>query len=147
MPGLQPFVGEFQVTSKVENWVQDLYVVDDYLRDGVVLIGDAFQTSCPAAGTGVGRLLVDVAQLCNSHLPRWLETPGMAANKIAQFYSDPVKQKSDGRSQHLASYRRSLTIDNSWSWEAHRLQASVRRRLVSFVKEFRLVRSNWQTSP
>ena len=146
IPGIRPFLGAFQVASKVENWMQDLYVVDNYLQNGVVLIGDCFQTSCPAAGTGVGRLLVDVDQLCNLHLPRWLETPGMAASKIAQFYSDPVKLKSDGRSKQLASYRRSLTIDNSWGWEAHRLQATVRRRLSDLVKELKLARSNWETS-
>jgi 2-polyprenyl-6-methoxyphenol hydroxylase-like FAD-dependent oxidoreductase len=147
IPGIRPFLGAFQITSKVENWVQDLYVVDNYLQDGVVLIGDCFQTSCPAAGTGVGRLLIDVDQLCNLHLPRWLETPGMEASKIAPFYSDPVKRKSDGRSKQLASYRRSLTIDNSWGWEVHRLQATVRRRLLGLIKELKLVRSNWQTSP
>jgi 2-polyprenyl-6-methoxyphenol hydroxylase-like FAD-dependent oxidoreductase len=147
IPGMKPFLGAFHIASKVENWAQDLYVVDNYVRNGVVLIGDAFQTSCPAAGTGVGRLLIDVDQLCNLHLPRWLETPGMESSKIAQFYSDPVKQKSDGRSQQLARYRRSLTIDDSWKWEAYRLQATVRRQLVGFVKEFRLLRSSWQTSP
>jgi hypothetical protein len=71
----------------------------------------------------------------------------MEASKIAQFYSDPVKRKSDDRSKQLASYRRSLTIDNSWGWEVHRLQATVRRRLLGLIKELKLVRSNWQTSP
>jgi hypothetical protein len=141
MPGLQRFLGEFQVIDKVQNWVMDLYVVEDHLRSGVVVVGDSFQTSCPAAGTGVARLLTDVHQLCNVHLPQWLATPGMKAEKIAQFYNDPVKQKSDGRAAHLANYRRSLTIEQSWRWEAHRCQALVRRRVLGWVRGLRPVRA------
>ncbi|MGY2848507.1 2-polyprenyl-6-methoxyphenol hydroxylase-like FAD-dependent oxidoreductase [Bradyrhizobium sp. USDA 4510] len=60
MPGLQPYLGDFEVVGQVQNWVMDLTVTEGHLQPGVVLIGDAFQTNCPAAGTGVGRLLVDV---------------------------------------------------------------------------------------
>ena len=42
---------------------------------GVVLVGDAFATSCPAAGTGTGKVFTDVERLCNVHIPRWLATP------------------------------------------------------------------------
>jgi 2-polyprenyl-6-methoxyphenol hydroxylase-like FAD-dependent oxidoreductase len=84
MPGLSRFLGDFQVVDKVQNWLMDLYVVENYRRDGVVLIGDSFQTSCPAAGTGVSRLLTDVDRLCNVHLPHWFKTPGMTASKLAQ---------------------------------------------------------------
>jgi len=77
MPGLQRFLGGFEVVGKVQNWTMDLYELEDYLRDGVVLIGDAFQTSCPAAGTGVSRLLTDVHRLCAVHVPRWFASDGM----------------------------------------------------------------------
>ena len=60
---------------------------------GVVLVGDAFATSCPAAGTGTGKVFTDVERLCNVHIPRWLATPGMGADKIAAFYDDPVKTR------------------------------------------------------
>jgi 2-polyprenyl-6-methoxyphenol hydroxylase-like FAD-dependent oxidoreductase len=111
----------------------DLSVSEDHRRDGVVLIGDAFQTSCPAAGTGVSRLLTDVEQLCTAHLPRWLETPGMRAEKIAQFYDDPIKQAADARAARLAEYRRSLTVDNGFGWELHRRQVFLRRRLMGWM--------------
>ncbi|WP_456686974.1 FAD-dependent oxidoreductase, partial [Bradyrhizobium sp. P5_C11_2] len=74
LPGLQPYLGDFRVTDQVRNWVMDLSVVEGHLQPGVVLIGDAFQTNCPAAGTGVARLLVDVERLCTEYAPRWLKT-------------------------------------------------------------------------
>jgi 2-polyprenyl-6-methoxyphenol hydroxylase-like FAD-dependent oxidoreductase len=55
MPGLKRLLGNFQVVDKVQNWLMDLYVVENHRCNGVVLIGDSFQTSCPAAGTGVSR--------------------------------------------------------------------------------------------
>jgi 2-polyprenyl-6-methoxyphenol hydroxylase-like FAD-dependent oxidoreductase len=135
MPGLKRFLGDFQVVDKVQNWLMDLYVVGNYRCDGVVLIGDSFQTSCPAAGTGVSRLLTDVDRLCNVHLPHWFATPGMAAGKIAQFYDDPVKQTSDNRAARLAGYRRSLAIDPRIRWALERQQVYFRRRLIGWVKE------------
>jgi 2-polyprenyl-6-methoxyphenol hydroxylase-like FAD-dependent oxidoreductase len=133
MPGLKQFLGDFEVVDKVQNWLMDLSVSEDHRRDGVVLIGDAFQTSCPAAGTGVSRLLTDVEQLCTVHLPRWLETPGMGAEKVAQFYDDPFKQAADARSARLAEYRRSLTVDNGFGWELHRRQVFLRRRVMGWM--------------
>ena len=62
-------------------------------KPGVVLIGDAFSTSCPAAGTGTGKVFTDVERLCNVYIPRWLATPGMGADKIAAFYADPVRAR------------------------------------------------------
>ena len=133
MPGLKRFLGEFEVVDKVQNWLMDLSVSEDHRRDGAVLIGDAFQTSCPAAGTGVSRLLTDVEQLCTVHLPRWLETPGMGAEKVAQFYDDPIKQAADARAARLAAYRRSLTVDNGFGWALHRRQVFLRRRVMGWM--------------
>jgi len=141
LPGLQSFLGDFEVLGKVQNWTMDLYVLENYLRDGIVLIGDAFQSSCPAAGTGVSRLLTDVHQLCNVHLPRWFASAGLERGKIAQFYDDPVKRAADDRSTRLAHYRRSLTIDDSLGWKAHRGQVFLRRRMLGWVKELKLMRA------
>jgi 2-polyprenyl-6-methoxyphenol hydroxylase-like FAD-dependent oxidoreductase len=138
-PGLQRFLGDFQVIGKVHNWTMDLYVLERYLVDGIVLIGDAFQTSCPAAGTGVSRLLTDVHQLCTVHLPRWFASDGIDATKLLEFYNDPVKQAADRRSSRLAQYRRSLTVDDSLRWKAHRGQAYMRRRFLGWLKRFKLV--------
>ena len=56
--------------------------------EGVVLVGDAFCTSCPAGGTGVRKALLDVERLCNVHIPHWLATPGMGIQKVTAFYED-----------------------------------------------------------
>jgi len=69
----------------------DLCVTTGYRQAGVVLIGDAFATSCPAAGTGTNKVLTDVERLCRGHIGRWLASGGMDADKIADFYDDPVK--------------------------------------------------------
>ena len=49
MPGLDRIVGKFKVTGQIRTRPADLYVSSGYRRGGVVLVGDAFATSCPAA--------------------------------------------------------------------------------------------------
>jgi 2-polyprenyl-6-methoxyphenol hydroxylase-like FAD-dependent oxidoreductase len=132
LPGLADFVGEIEPIDRVQNWVMDLSVAENVDQDGVVLIGDAFQTSCPAAGTGVTRLLTDIDRLCNALIPQWLETPGMGKEKIKNFYSDQIKQAMDVEAMHMAHYRRSLTIDRSLRWGFHRRQHFARRRIASW---------------
>ena len=81
-----------------------------------MLVGDAFSSSCPAAGTGARKVLVDVERLCNVHIPRWLATPGMGEAKIAAFYDDPVKQACDALSVNKAFRLRSYSIDPALPW-------------------------------
>ena len=133
MPGLRRHLGDFKVIDRVQNWVMDLADVEGHLQPGLVLIGDAFQMSCPAAGTGVSRLLVDVERLCTVHLPEWLKTDGMGVEKIATFYSDRVKIASDQRAFQLAHFRQALTSGAGIRWNLRRrlhfLQRSVRHHL------------------
>ena len=83
----------------------------DHLQPGVVLVGDAFGTSCPAAGTGTSKVFTDVERLCNVHVPQWFATGGMGADKIAAFYDDPVKNACDRHSFDKAFNLRSISID------------------------------------
>ncbi|MHC6155886.1 FAD-dependent oxidoreductase [Bradyrhizobium elkanii] len=133
MPGLRPYLGDFEVVGQVQNWVMDLTVTEGHLRPGVVLIGDAFQTNCPAAGTGVGRLLVDVERLCTDYVPRWLETAGMGVDKIAQFYSDRDKLAADQHSLQLASFRQALTLNTDMRWNLRRKLHFLRRMITHRV--------------
>lgn len=133
MPGLQPYLGDFQVIDRVQSWVMDLAKVEGHLQPGVVLIGDAFQTSCPAAGTGVSRLLVDVERLCTVHLPDWLKTGGMKAEKVSQFYLDPDKIASDERAFKMAHFRQALTSNNGLKWNMRRRLHFLRRRITHRV--------------
>jgi 2-polyprenyl-6-methoxyphenol hydroxylase-like FAD-dependent oxidoreductase len=85
-----------------------------------VLVGDAFATSCPAAGTGTNKVFTDVERLCNRHIPDWLSTDGMAEDKIAAFYDDPVKTDCDAWSTAKAYHLRALSTDNRLAWRARR---------------------------
>ena len=120
MPGLRRMAGEFKVVGPVKIRPADLHVSEGHRQAGVVLVGDAFATSCPAAGTGTDKVLTDVERLCNVHIPNWLSTEGMGAEKIAAFYDDPVKTACDAWSTGKAYHLRSLTIDNGVRWRAQR---------------------------
>jgi 2-polyprenyl-6-methoxyphenol hydroxylase-like FAD-dependent oxidoreductase len=136
LPGLSRVLGDFEIVTPVQNWLMDIAVAQNCRQAGVVLIGDAYQTSCPAAGTGVGRLLSDVERLCTVHVPTWLASPGMSAAKIGEFYDDPQKQAADAHALQMARYRRSLTVETDLRWRAHRLFLLLRRRLMSRIERF-----------
>ena len=56
LPNLRRLIGDIEVPDPVKVRPVDLYMTADCRKPGVVLVGDAFSTSCPAAGTGVGRV-------------------------------------------------------------------------------------------
>jgi 2-polyprenyl-6-methoxyphenol hydroxylase-like FAD-dependent oxidoreductase len=70
MPNLRRVTGDFEVEGPVKIRPADLYITGGHLQPGVVLVGDAFATSCPAAGTGSGKVFTDVERLCNVDIPR-----------------------------------------------------------------------------
>ena len=128
LPKLQKFIGGFEIIDRVKLRTIDLRIANNYRTSGVVLIGDAFQTSCPAAGTGITRALTDVDRLCNVYVSRWLQSPGMSAEKICQYYSDPVKKSTDAHAYHVSHYRRAITTDTSIQWKLRRhLSDPIRR--------------------
>ena len=120
MPGLRGITGDFEVDGPVKIRPIDLCVTSGHRQDGIVLVGDAFATSCPAAGTGARRVLTDVERLCNVHIPRWLTTPGMTAEKISAFYDDADKQACDDYSLAKAYSLRQFSIDPAWPWRGRR---------------------------
>jgi 2-polyprenyl-6-methoxyphenol hydroxylase-like FAD-dependent oxidoreductase len=128
LPQLARVLGSYRVAGPVDARPIDLYAAQDYRKDGVVLIGDVFQASCPATGMGVVRLLTDVERLMNVHLPKWLRTPGMSAAKLSSFYDDPVKRACDAKALHDSEYRRSLSTDPSLAWALHRARLAVQER-------------------
>ncbi|MGB8397623.1 FAD-dependent oxidoreductase [Bradyrhizobium sp.] len=141
MPGLERMMGEFRVRGPVKIRPADLYVTEGHLQPGVVLVGDAFSTSCPAAGTGTTKVFTDVGRLCNVYIPAWLSTNGMDAQKISQFYNDPEKAECEARCRSKAYHLRALSIDNGIAWRgrrwarflarlAHGTAHAIRRRLL-----------------
>jgi 2-polyprenyl-6-methoxyphenol hydroxylase-like FAD-dependent oxidoreductase len=121
MPGLRKLMGDFQVIDRIQIRPVDLHVSKGHIQPGVVLLGDAFATSCPAAGTGARKALNDAERLCNVHIPQWLATPGMGTDKVAAFYQDPVKHACDEASLAKAYELRSFSVDPAFAWAARRL--------------------------
>ena len=124
MPGLHKLTGETAV-SDVKIRPVDLVISTNYRQAGIVLAGDAFATSCPAAGTGCNKVLTDVELLCNHHIPRWLASDGMGADKIAAFYDDPVKVACETFSRDKAFFLRALSTETGAFWKARRLMRFV----------------------
>ncbi|SFV38447.1 NAD(P)/FAD-dependent oxidoreductase [Hyphomicrobium facile] len=127
MPGLQKFLGSFERTDEVRIRMIDLDRVANHRQHGVVLIGDAFQTSCPATGTGLTRCMNDVARL-SEHIDRWLATPGMSRGKLASFYDDPRKTSVDDKATYAAHYARKFATDRRLSWDLRRIKTVLRSR-------------------
>lgn len=134
LPGLPQIAGRIEVVDKVQSWIQDLAVARNVEQPGVVVIGDAFQTSCPAAGTGVSRLMSDVERLALVYIPAWLESPGMDAGKIAAFYGDPLKREMDAYALERANFRRGFTVGSSLTWRARREGQFLRRRAMHRIE-------------
>lgn len=128
MPGLRHLIGDVAVASEVQIRPVDLCVTKEFRRPGLVLVGDAFSTSCPAAGTGARKAINDVERLCNVYIPQWLATPGMGVAKTAAFYDDPVKKACDEASLTKAYSLRAFSLDPSWYWKA--------KRLAKFVAQY-----------
>jgi len=120
MPRLGRILGEFEVTGFVKIRPATLYVTHGVRQPGIVLVGDAYSTSCPAAGTGTNKVFTDVERLCNVHIPNWLATGGMGADKIAAFWDDPEKRACDAMSAHRARELRELSTNRSPVWLARR---------------------------
>lgn len=128
-PGLNHWLRGAAVIDKAEFFVVELSICDHVQQPGLVLIGDAYRTSCPSVGNGLSCLLVDVA--CLAELaPRWMATPGMGTDKIAEFYADPVKRRSDVGTHQVAIARRRSVTSGSLSNRFKRALHFGRRQLA-----------------
>ena len=130
LPRLRNITGDFDITGDIKIRPVDLVVSEKYRQPGVVLVGDAFQTTCPVTGTGTDKVFTDVERLCNVHIPNWLATDGMDEPKISAFYDDPVKKACDAWSTAKAYDFRSVSIDTGVYWKTQRLA-----RVVSWFSE------------
>jgi 2-polyprenyl-6-methoxyphenol hydroxylase-like FAD-dependent oxidoreductase len=133
---LRELTGEIEV-SDVKIRPVDLVASTNYRQAGIVLAGDAFATSCPAAGTGCNKVLTDVELLCNHHIPRWLASDGMDADKIASFYDDPVKVACEEFSRDKAFFLRALSIETGALWQARRTMRFVGGASVGVLRRLR----------
>jgi 2-polyprenyl-6-methoxyphenol hydroxylase-like FAD-dependent oxidoreductase len=137
IPRLEQAIGPFEVSAPV--WVRpaDLYRTKGTEVPGVALAGDAFATSCPAAGTGTGKVFTDVERLCNRYIPHWLATEGMEAGKIAAFYADPDKIAYDAYSLNLAFSLKATSIDPRLKWVVVRWAKFLLRAAIGTARRLR----------
>lgn len=120
MPRLEAIIGPYEIPDFIKVRPVDLQETETPELNGLVLVGDAYSTSCPAAGTGARKALVDVERLCSVYVGEWLSSPGMSANKVSRFYADSVKRASDASSLQKAFAVRSFSTDRTLKWTAHR---------------------------
>ena len=85
IPGLTQFTGPFTIDGQVSIRPVDLVRVNAPERPGIVLVGDAYSTSCPAAGTGANKVLTDVQRLCSTYVPAWLGKETIEAADVADL--------------------------------------------------------------
>lgn len=136
-PRLAPLLAGARAISAPDFGVIDLYATEGVEQPGVVLIGDAFCSSCPATAMGLTRAITDVTRLARVYAPAWLGAAGMGADKIAAFYADPVKQAVDHRSRRRAELGRfEATSRGLVGWAARSAQGA-RRALRAAVTDLR----------
>jgi 2-polyprenyl-6-methoxyphenol hydroxylase-like FAD-dependent oxidoreductase len=137
MPSLRRMIGDFGVEGPVRIRPTDLYITSGHRQAGIVLVGDAFASPCPASGTGCGKVLTDVERLCNIHIPQWLASDAMGIDKIAAFYDDPVKVENDRRSTAKAYHLREASINRGPRWCAERVGRFVLRSGIGRLRQSR----------
>ena len=136
MPELMRLVGPMTVAPEVVVRPIDVVETRGVRRDGVVLLGDAFSVVCPITGMGMAKALNDADLLVNTHLPRWLATPGMAAAKLASFYEDPQKTALDGTALRDSLVGRQLALGRTPYWRLRGLAGTA----LAFLRELRAQR-------
>ncbi len=137
LPNLTAMTGAFDIVGDVDLRPADLYVTTNFARDGVVLVGDAFGTSCPAAGTGLNKVFTDVERLCHGYIGNWLATPGMAAEKIAPYYQDPVKVATDEASLDKAMLTRKVATETGLRWRIRRNVRYAGQLIIGTLRQLR----------
>lgn len=129
-PSLVDTFGDFEIASRIDSWLTDITAAGNCRQDGVVLIGDAYLTSCPASGLGVSRLLTDVERLCCAYIPQWMTETSIDHTRIATYYDDPEKLDMDINSARMTDHHFNLATKTDVGWRLRRQFHFVRRRVL-----------------
>ncbi len=135
LPGLTDLAGRLELVGRAQLFAIDLDVVEGHRQPGLVVIGDCYQSVCPATGTGLSKVLTDVDRLA-AQLPDWLASPGMGADKIDSFYSDPRKLACDRNSLEMALRMRKTAIDPGLRWQLQRAARGLKKGVQSWTARF-----------
>jgi 2-polyprenyl-6-methoxyphenol hydroxylase-like FAD-dependent oxidoreductase len=132
-PRLRNLIGEYRIAGKVDSGWVDLYQMDGVFPPGVAIIGDAFQSACPATGLGLNKIFTDIDVLAEC-LSKWLVSPGMGFDKLSDFYQNPRKRSVDELALQCAKSQRQAVISGSMRWRFHRFRQRLRWRLLGTSK-------------
>lgn len=124
-PRLPRLIGAYTITGKVEAVPMEIWVSQPQGRPGLAVIGDAYQSACPATGSGCTKVLNDVDVL-SSLIPKWMASPGMPAAKVDELYDHPQKVAVDARSLHSAGYHKRYRTDGGLRMRIHRARTDAR---------------------
>jgi 2-polyprenyl-6-methoxyphenol hydroxylase-like FAD-dependent oxidoreductase len=130
LPWLKRVIGDYRLAGPVDSGAVDLYVTEGAPIPGVVTIGDAYESACPATGLGLNKVFTDVTALSEC-VPRWFATSGMGADKLEQFYKHPKKHALDEDAIQRARSERAAVLDHSLRWRIRRLVMYLERHLNS----------------
>ena len=139
LPQLARLTSTLQVKGALKIRPVDLVATDNVLQGGVALVGDAFSTACPVSGTGAAKALLDAERLCNIHVPAWLASPGMGVEKIAQYYNDPDKRRSDAHSLRTSVFAKRAALGEGLLWTAFRWSYFAGSQARNFLERGELV--------
>jgi 2-polyprenyl-6-methoxyphenol hydroxylase-like FAD-dependent oxidoreductase len=147
IPTLTRFTGPFTIEGQVSIRPVDLVRVSGSQRSGIVLVGDAYSTSCPAAGTGANKVLTDVQRLCSTYIPTWLSKESIEAADIAEFYADPVKVQCEAESLQKAMWLRRVSTGTSVGWRCWRGARFVTQTALGRLRDLKLLMPAAATGP
>jgi len=139
LPQLARLTGALKVKGPLKIRPVDLVATDNVLQGGIALVGDAFSTACPVSGTGAANALLDAERLCNIYVPAWLATPGMSVEKIAQYYNDPDKRRSDAHSLRTSVFAKRAALGEGLLWTAFRWSYFAGAQARNFLERGELV--------
>ncbi|HKS64730.1 MAG TPA: NAD(P)/FAD-dependent oxidoreductase [Xanthobacteraceae bacterium] len=139
LPQLARLTGALKVKGPLKIRPVDLVATDNVLQGGAALVGDAFSTACPVSGTGAAKALLDAERLCNIYVPAWLASPGMGVEKIAQYYNDPDKRRSDAHSLRTSVFAKRAALGEGLLWTAFRWSYFAGAQARNFLERGELV--------
>jgi len=123
MPRFVRLSGPLSVVGPVRTRFVDLYTTQHPMRPGVVLLGDAFASSDPAAGNGFDKVWNDAYYFARECVPGWLAAPNLSEDSLLEFYAHPEKVACDTWCRERALQSRQVATSRRPYWVAHRLGA------------------------
>ena len=129
-PDLGTHLGTVRISSPVQVLTATYRRIRDAgADDGVVIIGEEFQSVSPTTGARLTCTLTDVKVMCERHAPGWLAGP---RSEVRAFYADPEKLAVDRMAHDRWCYYR-----DRQTWD----------RVPLYIRAMRKVRgkSRWRT--